>query len=82
MRSTLPKVKGAAKAKAQGQAMMSTDVKTFMALLESTINQNEVANTAIIKMLMVNRLLIWLVIFVNANDLSFLNTSLLQSCVK
>ena len=82
MRNIFPNVKGAAKAIAHGQAIISTDVKTFIAFDESINNQYSVAIIAILSTAIVNRLLMALVNVVKLSSLFLLNTSLLQSWVK
>ena len=82
MRSIFPNVNGAAKAIAQGQAIIRTAVKTFKALDASTNSQYALAIMAILKIVKVNFLLMAFVKFVKLSSLFLLNTSLLQSWVK
>ena len=82
MRKIFPNVKGAESAKAHGQAIINTAVKTFKALLESVKSQKPVEMIAIDKMAIVKYLLILLVIVVKDSSLSVLKTSLLHNCVK
>ena len=82
MRNKLPKVKGAAKAIAHGQAIINTAVKTFKALLLSANIQYAVAIKAILKTAIVKRLLIALVRVVKPSSLFLLKTSLLHNCVR
>ena len=56
MRSILPKVNGAARAIAQGQAIINTAVNTFMALLGSWYSQKVVATKAMVNTAKVKRL--------------------------
>ena len=82
MRNRLPKVNGAESAIAQGHAIISTAVNTFMALDISVIIQNIVATKAINKIAMVKCLLILFVMVAKPSSLFLLKTSLLHNWVK
>ena len=62
--------------------MIKTAVNTFIALEESAYNQYAVAIKAILKIMIVKRLLIAFVSVVKPSSLFLLNTSLLHNCVK
>ena len=79
MRSKLPYVNGAANAIAQGQAIISTDVNTFIAFVVSIKSQKLVAKKAMLKMAIVNPLLNVLVSVVNLSSLFLSKIGLLHN---
>lgn len=80
MRKMLPRVKGADMARAHGQAIISTAVKTFKATVLSAIHhQYAVEAVAMSKIITVKYWLMVSVSVLNESCLSLLNTSLLHN---
>src|SRR5690606_37353679 len=82
MRKRFPKVKGAAKAMAHGQATINTEVNTLNAFEGSKTNQKIVAIKAMERRVTVNRLLILSVMDSKIPAFSLLKISLPHNCVK